>query len=157
MDTGYATRALKLAIDRTAAKEGEVPWVSAKDADILIGMWKLQNNIPAAQTIKFLDYPSVLFNSITAITSQASDVLRSLATNYVLCQGIDFSKVKSVAGLLGSDQITPPPNLGTQRNSASYLIDNGINQHRHHTMTLKAGGTLSDVLLVQKNKGNAIY
>lgn len=52
--------------------------------------------------------------------------------------------------------ITPPPDLGTQRNSASYLIDNGINQHQHHTMTLKTGGTLSDILLVQKNKGNAI-
>jgi Ca2+-binding RTX toxin-like protein len=52
--------------------------------------------------------------------------------------------------------ITPPPDLGTHRNSASYLIDNGINQHKHNTITLKTGATLSDVLLVQKNKGNAI-
>ena len=52
--------------------------------------------------------------------------------------------------------ITPPTDLGNQRNSAGYLIDNGVNNYKHHTMTLKAGGTLSDVLLVQKNKGNAI-
>ncbi len=43
------------------------------------------------------------------------------------------------------------PNLGTSRISANYITDNGSNSH---TMTIRTGGTISDIWLLQKNAGN---
>ena len=54
-------------------------------------------------------------------------------------------------GFVNPDSVAAPSGLGTTRNSAAYITDTNANDH---LAVIKAGGTLSDLWVLQKNNVN---